>query len=493
MEEGDVQDKLSSTKPAQDASKQVKLERRIGLASATSMIVGVIVGSGIFVSPKDVLQNTGSISSALLIWSLCGFLSLLGALCLAELGTSIPTSGGDYAYINMAYGPCVSFLYLWATVLIILPCSNAIAALTFANYVMQPFFDIDCKPPEAAVQSAALAVIMLLVFINCHSVSISIKLQDSFTMTKVLALILIISYGFYNVVNGKNDHLARTSWSEGSIWDISILAQGFYSGFYSYAGWNALNFVTEEIKDPVKNIPRAIVLSMTLVTTVYVLANLAYFSVLGKQEILISDAIAVTYAKYSFGKFNWIMPILVGLSTISGLNALIYSSSRILFVGARKGQLFQVLNMLSMNGCSPVPSLIFVGFVSVIYLSSTNIAFLIHYLTFAEAGFGTLAVSTLLVLRYKEPDRPRPLRIPLAIPIIYLIIATFMIISPIYNNPFGALIGLMILALGFPVYLFSTRRQDGPSAYSRKINQLTALIQKLTMSVLPSDNEGYIH
>lgn len=469
-------------------SKPVRLERRLGVWNGVAIIIGVIIGSGIFISPTGVFKESGSIGASLIVWAICGLLSLMGALCMAELGTSIADSGGDYSYIKLAYGPCLSFLYLWVTVLIILPCSNALAALTFANYILQPFYD-SCEPPAHAIRLFALAIILILIWVNCYSVNWSIKLQNSFTLTKVLALVLIITFGLYYIVAGKADKIMNSEvWFNQAI-TLPGLAAAFYSGLYSFAGWNALNFVTEEIKDPVKNMPRAIFISITSITVIYILVNIAYFAVLEKDDILSSSAIAVTFGKQTLGPVSFLMPLSVALSTTSGLNALIFSSSRILFVGARQGQLFSLLNMISVKHLTPVPSLIFVGFMSIIYLATTQIQTLTNYLIFIEASFAGVAVSTLLVLRRKFPNLPRPLKVHTYIPVLYLVISVILIAAPVWNSPYEALVGTLILITGVPVYYLTANWATKPVGYQKTIDKLNSFTQKLTFSVLPEGDD----
>lgn len=219
-----------------DDQPNIRMKRSVSLINGISIIVGIIVGSGIFVSPKGVLMDSGSVGVSLIVWMLCGLLALLGSLCFAELGTSISVSGGDYQYIRLAYGPLPSFLYLWVTFGAILPCSNAISSLTFARYILEPL----CTPPEQAVRLLALALLALLTYVNCASVNGAMRLQNTFTVAKVTALGLVIAYGVYYIIIGAAHD--QINLSGGRIWaqsetSIPHLAQAFYAGFYTYAGW----------------------------------------------------------------------------------------------------------------------------------------------------------------------------------------------------------------------------------------------------------------
>ncbi|KAG1657843.1 Y+L amino acid transporter 2 [Nymphon striatum] len=339
---------------ASNPKEKVTLKKQLGLMNGVTIIVGVIVGSGIFISPKGVLQEAGSVGVSLVIWISCGILSLIGALCYAELGTSIIKSGGDYAYINEAFGPLPAFLYLWVALLIIMPTGHAIISITFANYILYPVFGT-CVPPENAVRLIAALVLYfyiplfssvlqaleeesswkqnksalansassmqslmakdldlmliivnniyvdndsaeyyrlcILTFINCYNVTWATRVQGIFTFTKILALVIIIFAGIIYLGIGEKNAFENAF--DESTTDPGHIALAFYSGIFSFAGWNYLNFVTEELKDPYKNLPRAIWISMPLVTIIYFLANVAYFSVLTPQEILASNAVAV--------------------------------------------------------------------------------------------------------------------------------------------------------------------------------------------------------
>ncbi|XP_015924444.1 large neutral amino acids transporter small subunit 2 isoform X3 [Parasteatoda tepidariorum] len=458
----------------------IELQKKLGLLNGIAIIVGIIVGSGIFVSPRGVLQDTGSIGLALIVWTLCGLLSTIGALCYAELGTAIPKSGGDYAYIFESFGPVPAFLFLWVALVIIVPAGNAITALTFANYILEPLFPA-CLPPPFAVRLLAALVICLLTYINCRNVEWATRVQDVFTFAKVAALIIIIIAGAYHMCMGRSHNFDNAF--QGTRTEPGYIALSFYSGLFSYAGWNFLNFVTEELKDPFKNLPRAIYISLPLVTVIYVLANVAYFAVLTPDEVLSSNAVAVTFGEKVLGVMSWIMPFSVALSTFGGLNGNIFASARLFFVGAREGHLPSFLSMINLNYLTPAPSLVFLCILSLAYLSTTEVYVLINYTAFVEALFVTLSVSGMVWLRYKQPDLERPIKVNILLPITFLIVCAFLVTFPFYVSPWETGMGIAITLTGIPVYLITISWRKKPVLYQNAIGKITALVQKVLLSV----------
>ncbi|XP_018025153.1 Y+L amino acid transporter 2-like [Hyalella azteca] len=459
---------------------RVKLKKELGLVEGVAIIIGIIVGSGIFVSPKGVLATTGSVGMSLIVWVVCGLLSMVGALCYAELGTSIPKSGGDYAYINEGFGSLPAFLFLWDANLIFVPTTNAIMALTFANYVLQPFFP-GCEMPDNAIRLIAALAICLLTFINSWNVRITTKLQDVFMVTKIAALLMIIVAGMIHLGKGHTENFQDAF--KGTTTDPGQVAVSFYNGIYSYAGWNYLNFMTEELKSPYKNLPRAIYFSLPLVTVIYVLANVAYLAVLSPTEMLSSDAIAVTFANELFSHGAWLMPLFVALSALGGLSVHIMTSSRLCFVGARQGHFPDFLALINYPCHTPATSLIFLGLLSLAYLSTTNIYTLIEYASFVESMFILTSIASLLYMRWKKPDMERPIKINLVIPIVFLLVCGFLVFLPIYVRPWEVGMGLFITATGVPAYLVGVRWKNKPAAFTRFSEKLTRGIQILTLSV----------
>lgn len=463
----------------------VQLKQQLGLLNGVSVIIGVIIGSGIFISPTGVVRYAGSPGLALVVWASSGMISMIGAMCYAELGTAIPKSGGDYAYIHESFGALPAFLFLWVCLLIIQPTSNAIAGLTFANYILQPLFD-SCKPPEDVARLIAALIICLLTFVNCYSVKWSTKLQDWLMFTKVVALLLVIVAGAVRLAQGYTANLDHL-W-EDSTTNPAMIALSFYSGLFSFAGWNYLNFVTEELKDPFRNLPYAIYISLPMVTIIYLLANVSYFVVLSADEIITANAVAVSFAQRVFGKFHWLMPVFVALSTFGGLNAGIFASSRLFFVGARQGHLPNMLSMINLDHYTPVPSLVFLCMLSLLYLTNSDIFELIHYTAFSEALFVMLSVGGLIWLRIKRPDLNRPIKVNIILPIVFFGVSFFLVVLPCFHEPMQTLISIGILISGVPVYCFTILWQDKPDAYRRAIQSTTAFVQKLFVSV-PQDKE----
>ncbi|CAD5122126.1 DgyrCDS10574 [Dimorphilus gyrociliatus] len=430
---------------SQDEGQNVVLKKSLSLFNGVGIIVGIMIGSGIFISPKGVLSEVDSVGASLIIWALCGVISLFGALCYAELGTSIIRSGADYAYIFEAFGPLPAFLFLWVALVVIIPTGNAIIALVFADYVLQPLFP-DCESPAIPRRFLAALAILLLTLVNCYSVKAATKVQDIFTAAKLIALVMIIIIGIVKVCQGNvgnfQNAFSDTTTNPGSF------AVAFYHGLFSYAGWNYLNFVTEELQNPAKNLPRAIWISMPLVTGIYVLANIAYFTVLTPQDLIESNAVAVTFADRVLGFMSWIMPLFVAASTFGSLNGSIFTTGRLFFTGARNGHLPDFLALINPKFATPIPALLFVCFLSLIMLINENVHSLITYMSFIESGTIGAAVLGLLVMRKTKPNLTRPIKVHLFFPVFFLIIEAFLVIFPFVSSPYECLIGILILATG---------------------------------------------
>lgn len=462
----------------------IRLKPKMTLLNGCTVIIGSIIGSGIFVAPKGVLLSTGSVGLSLIVWVLSGVYSLIGAFCFAELGCMIPKSGADYAYIMTSFGPFLAFIRLWIECLIVRPTSQAIVALTFALYTLRPIYP-DCEPPAVAIKFLAVVCILILTFVNCWSVKWSTFVQDIFTYGKLLALAIIILTGLYQLSIGKTENFNF----EGSVWDVSKIALSFYSGLFAYNGWNYLNFVIEELIEPAKNLPKAIIISCVLVTVVYTLTIVAFHTTLSVGEVLSAEAVAVTFANRLYGGFALLVPVFVAMSTFGGVNGILFTSSRLFYAGAEEKQMPSILSMIQVKHLTPMPAVIAMCLLSLVYLLSNDIYLLINYVGFASWLAIGLAVACVPYLRWKHPDWERPIKIHLFWPIIYILATIFITAVPMFSDPVGTLMGCIIIATGIPVYFLFIGWKSKPRWLNGIVDTATLALQK-TMVVVPPEKKA---
>ncbi|KAK5983619.1 Large neutral amino acids transporter small subunit 1, partial [Trichostrongylus colubriformis] len=431
------------------------LAKSLTLFNGVTIIVGCIIGSGIFVSPTGVQEKAGSVGLSLIVWTASGIFTAIGAYCYAELGTLIKRSGGDYAYIMEAFGPFLAFMRL--------PCTITIVALTFALYILRPFYP-ECDPPDGVPELLAVLLIVLMTAINCISVRAATFVQDFFTIAKVLALVLIIGTGMVLLLTGKPEY--RESFDnifENTSRDFSTVSIAFYSGLFAYSGWNFLNFIVEELQNPKRNLPLAIAISISSCTIIYVLTNVALYTAISPDEMLESPAVAVLFANKLFGPLAFCMPLFVACSTIGSANGVIFTSSRLFYVGAREGQMPQVLTMINKHTRTPIPAVILTGGLAISYLVlSKNVYSLINYIQITYWLAIGAAIAALFYLRKTMPNAERPIKVT---------------------------IGLMIMLSAVPVYLIFIAWKNKPKFVDNLTDSFTIFVQKLFMVVDDNSKE----
>ena len=270
---------------------------------------------------------------------------------------------------------------------------------------------------------------------------------------------------------------------------LGRVALSFYSGLFSFAGWNYLNFVTEELQEPNKNLPRAIYISLPLVTLIYLLANIAYFAVLSPTEILSSSAVAVTFGNKMFGVMRWIIPFFVACSTFGAVNSGIFASSRLFFVGARNGHMPRSMALINIKHVTPIPCLVLLAIITLSLLTTSDVFILINFTSFVESLFITLSVFGVLFLRWKEPELERPIRVNLVFPVLFFFICGFLVVMPVFEEPQVVGVGLAIIASGAPVYLVFISLRSRLSWLDNKISSLDVLMQKFFFALPDLEHE----
>lgn len=468
---------------------EFRIERSIGLWSAVSLIVGTSIGSGIFISPKGVLLYSGSVGMSLVVWVLCGVLSMLGGLCYAELGSSVLKSGGEWAYIKRGLGAAPAFLSAWMG-LFLGSASLATLCLAFAQYSVQPFVDA-CGPPTVLLKLLAVAAVWTIVGVNALSVTLATRLSVALTAVKLLALVAIVAGGLWRLAavgvdGGSGGGGGIASGFAGTSVNAFEIANAFYSGLWAFEGWNNLNYVTEELRNPKRNLPLSIVLSVVILTVVYLLVNVSYLSVLSKDELLRSDAVAADWAQRLFagGAASFAVSVAVACSTFGSAHGTTYGTGRVLFVSAREGHMVELMAMIGVEQKTPKCSLLFRGVMATAMVIPSNIDELVDFFSFCAWLFYGMSFLSLIVLRRREKELPRPFRVPLAVPAFMLLAAGYLTVAPIISKPslpflYAFLFMLSGLGLYFPFVHFKLRW--------RGLDKVTLFLQ-LLLRVAPGDH-----
>ncbi|GFR82606.1 B(0,+)-type amino acid transporter 1 [Elysia marginata] len=379
-------------------SDKVELKRDVGLWSGIALIMGTMIGSGIFISPKGMLEGSGSVGMTLILWLLCGLLVTMG----------------------------------------------------------------------------------IIAFVNCASVKAATIVQNVTTFTKLLALAIISFGGIVKLIQGNTENFEDGF--AGTTSEAGTVAIAFYNGLWAFDGWNSLNFITEELKDPTKNLPRAIMIGIPLTTLAYVLANIGYLAVMTKEEIMISHAVAVTWGDRMLGVMSWLIPCFVVASTFGSSNGCLFASGRLTFSAGREGHFPKVLSFLRIGANTPVPAVMFTTLLSLCLIIPGDLSTLIDFFSFASWLFYGLTTASLLILRVTEPKMHRPYKVPIPVPVIVLLASIYLVIAPIVQNPGVQFVYAVIFILaGLVVYI--------PFIYNgihfKFVDTVTIFIQKLLQLAPP--------
>jgi APA family basic amino acid/polyamine antiporter len=426
--------------------------RRLGLFSGTMAVIGGIIGGGIFRTPAVVADRLGSPALVLGAWVVGGGVALIGAFCFGELGQRRPRAGGGYVYLREAWGPLPAFLYGWALLLVIASGAIAAVAVTFADYALA----LTGLPARLSLP-VAIGAILLLSAINYVGVKPGAIVQNLFTVLKLAALAALIAAGLAAGLPASAAAPPPAPAAFGAAL-VPIL--------FTYGGWQQTNFIAEEMVEPERNLPRALVLGVGAVIAVYLLANLAYLRVLGAAGLGASTAPAADLMRAVLGPTGGTL-IAAGIaaSTFGFLNLVILVTPRVFQAMAADGVFFPRLARLHPVHRTPAAAIaVQAGWASVLVLSG-SFSQLVDYVAFADWIFFGLTVAGLFV--YRSRDRTHGLA-PLPgvfrtpgypwTPAIFVGAAAFVVASSVVANPRNALMGSGLLALGVPVYWYWSRR-----------------------------------
>ncbi|XP_049274242.1 large neutral amino acids transporter small subunit 1 [Rhipicephalus sanguineus] len=439
-----AEDTSCSLLPEDDLDRQrgLTLKRDVGLLSGITFLLGSIIGTGIFITPGNVLKNSKSIGVDLSLWALGGLNAFIGGLCAAEMGALLPSSGGDYAFYLVAgrpygeYGDVPAFLFAW-TLFFMDPATTTIQGLTFAAYVLSLPYP-DCAPPYEVKVLVTCLFITFATAVNCFSVKTSTKVQDVLSGLKCAFLYAVIITGAIYSFYGKfiiqlNQLASLTALSGNHIWDsqplgnlppsTGDLASAMYSALYCYGGWNAINCVAEEVKNPGRNIPIAIAVSVALTATIYLLTNLAFFVVLDTDTIASADAVAVTFVRATWGqRMANVMPVVIGMTVFGTTCANVVTSSRVFFAASRQGHLARVMSYVHVDSSVPLLAMVVRCLLSLAFTLVGSVHFLIEVSILLGNVLDAASVASLLLLRRSMPDAPRPYRVPTVIAVLRLVV-----------------------------------------------------------------------
>jgi APA family basic amino acid/polyamine antiporter len=424
-------------------------------------VVGGIIGGGIFRTPAAVAERVGSPALALAAWVIGGFIALIGAFCFGELGQRCPKAGGGYVYLRETWGPLPAFLYGWALLLVIATGAIAAVAVTFANYALAL-----TGLSDRLTTPVAVGAIILLSAVNYVGVRPGALTQNIFTLLKLGALVILIVAGLTLSPAPVGPAASVGVAQAGPAAVVVSVGAALVPILFTYGGWQQTNFIAEEIIQPERNLPRALVAGVTIVVVVYLLANLVYLRVLGLTALARSSAPAADAMRAVLGPGGGrLIAAGIAASTFGFLNLVILVTPRVIQAMAADGAFLPRLAVLHPVYRTPAAALLLQAAWAIVLTVSGSFSQLVDYVAFGDWIFFGLTVAGLYVYRARDrasgvPAAPDAFRVPGYpwTPGLFVAAALYVVASSIAANPTNALIGSGLLALGVPVYLFWKRR-----------------------------------
>ena len=425
------------------------LPRTLGLLDSLCIVIGVVVGGGIFLVPNLIARELHSSAAILSVWIFGGVISFFGALACAELGTALPATGGQYVFLREAFGPMIGFLCGWSMFTVARTAQVAWMAVVFSLYVS---YFVPLSP--IAAKLLGLAAIAVFTAINFRGARAGAFVQNLFTFAKVLGIAVIICCAF--LWSGKaapSAHIADFS--------VSSFGTALIACVLAYDGWVQLSFVAGEIRNPQRNVLLALALGSGACIVIYLLANVAYLHVLSIPEIAASDHVGATLAQRVLGsRGGGLVSLIILLSIVGTLNGCFLTSPRVYFAQARDGLFFRKFGEVHSRYQTPAFAIVAQGLWSAVLLVSGSYETLVDYAMFGIWLSYGLMIAGVIVLRKTRPELRRPYKMwgyPVT-PALFLIVTAWFLLNMLKTRPVPSLAGLLLTLTGIPVYFLWARR-----------------------------------
>jgi APA family basic amino acid/polyamine antiporter len=442
-------------------SLRTDLPRTLGLVDALSIVIGCVIGGGIFLVPNLVAQNVPSTISILGTWLFAGVVSFFGALACAELGAAMPATGGQYVFVREAYGPMAGFLCGWTNFLIARGAQSAWLAVVLSIYIsyFHPFGPVASK-------AISVAAIVFFTLVNYRGVSLGALVQKSFALAKLVGILVIVGRAFLF------GHAHGSAPAPVAPITLSSFGVALIACLLAYDGWVQMSFVAGEIKNPQRNILFALGFGIATVMAVYVLANMAYLRVLSIHEIATSTHVGADTASRALGSMGGtLVSLIILLSIIGSLNGAILTCPRVYFAQAQDGLFFRRFAEVHPRYQTPGFAILAQGVWAIVLIVSGSYETLIDYAMFAIWLSYAFMIAGVLVLRRTQPDLPRPYKMwgyPVT-PLLFLGVAIWFLGNMLVTRPVPSFAGLALIAAGVPVF-FVWRRANPVTASSPRLS-----------------------
>lgn len=435
-----------------------KLARQIGLFDATMIVMGGIVGAGIFINPYVVAQRVHSPLLILGVWIAGGVVAILGAFIYAELGDRMPEVGGQYVYLSKAFHPAVGFLYGWVLLLVIQTGGMAAVTVTFARYFLEL---TDVRLSERWIVVLTLG---LLTGINCLGVKLGSRVQSVLMVLKIAAIACLVGAGLFFF---KNPHpiLHAAQDAPFSIDIVTAIGAAMVPVLFSYGGWQTTNFIASEIKDPRRNLARALIIGVSGVIALYLLVNFVCIRVLGTDALAQTNVPASAVMRMVSGERGArLIALGIAVSTVGFLSQAILTAPRVYFAMAEDGLFFRSVAFVTAKTRVPVVAILVQSVWAVIVAFTGKYEQILNFVIPIDFFFIGLSAMCLFVFRRREigqPAQPKGFRVP-GHPFttgIFILSCWLVVANTLYRYPGNSSVGVLILLLGLPVYAFWDRRR----------------------------------